>query len=68
LRAIRSGDLLKGQGIPILRPDGKALFFVTLEQADRLARHPIPGLRFSGTRPLPSDPRSVLAIFDPDAG
>ncbi len=68
LRAIRSGGLLKGQGIPILRPDGKALFFVTLEQADRLARHPIPGLRFSGTRPLPSDPRSVLAIFDPDAG
>src|SRR3989442_3634765 len=44
-------------GIPILRPDGKALFFVTSEQAESLARQPIPGLRFSGTRPLPSDPR-----------
>jgi len=66
LRAIRADDLLKGKGIPILVPGGKGLFFVTPEQVERFRRHtPIEGLRFSGTRPLPSNPRSVLAIFEP---
>jgi len=65
LRAIRADDLLKGKGIPILVPGGKGLFFVTPEQVERFRRDtPIQGLRFSGTRPLPSNPRSVLAIFE----
>jgi 16S rRNA (guanine527-N7)-methyltransferase len=67
LRAVRSGDLLKGKGIRILVPGGKGLFFVTTDEVERLRRHtPIQGLRLSGTRPLPSDPRSVLAILEPD--
>jgi 16S rRNA (guanine527-N7)-methyltransferase len=66
LRAIRPGDVLSGGRLPILRPDGKALFFVTPEQAETLRRHPIPGLRISGTHPLPFNPRSVLAILDPE--
>src|SRR6267142_5818597 len=60
LRAIRPGDVLSGARLPILRPDGKALFFVTPELAETLRRHPIPGLRISGTHPLPFNPRSIL--------
>jgi 16S rRNA (guanine527-N7)-methyltransferase len=66
LRAIRAEALFKGDHLPILRPDGKALFFVTRAQAESYERRPIPGLRFLRTRPLPSDPRFVLAIFDPE--
>jgi 16S rRNA (guanine527-N7)-methyltransferase len=66
LRAVRADDLLKGKGIRILVPGGKGLFFVTADEVERLRRHsPIQGLRLSGTRPLPSDPRSVLAILEP---
>ncbi len=67
LRAIRAGDLLRGKEIPILRPDGKALLFLTPEQAEAMRRRPPPGLQLSGTRPLPSGPRSLLAIFEPEA-
>ena len=67
VRAVRTDDLLKGQGGPILAPGGKAFFFVTAEQVGHLRRRPpIPGLRLSGTRPLPSDSRSVLAILEPE--
>jgi 16S rRNA (guanine527-N7)-methyltransferase len=66
LRAVRADDLLKGNGTRILVPGGKGLFFVTTDEAERLRRHPpIQGLRLSGTRLLPSGPRSVLAIFEP---
>ena len=66
LRAVRSDDLLKGKGIRILVPGGKGLFFVTTHEVERLRRQtPIQGLRLSETRPLPSDPRSVLAILEP---
>jgi 16S rRNA G527 N7-methylase RsmG len=65
LRAVRATDFLKGGGIPILRPDGRALFFVTVEEAERLRLQPPPGLRLAGTRPLPSSPRSILAILEP---
>jgi 16S rRNA (guanine527-N7)-methyltransferase len=67
LRAVRTDGLLKGAGIPILVPGGKGLFFVTPDQVERLRLHPpIKGLRLSGTRSLPSDPRSVLAILEPE--
>ena len=67
LRAVRTDDLLKGQGGPILVPGGKGLLFVTPDQAERFGRRsPIQGLRLSGTRTLPSDPRSVVAIFEPE--
>jgi 16S rRNA (guanine527-N7)-methyltransferase len=66
LRAIQPGKVLSGGKLPILRPDGRALFFVTPEQAETLRRHPIPRLRISGTHPLPFNPRSVLAILDPE--
>jgi len=66
LRAVRSDNLLKGKGIQVLVPGGKALFFVTTDEVERLRRHiPMEGLRLSGTRLLPSDPRSVLAILEP---
>ena len=66
LRAIRTASLFSGASLPILRPDGRALFFVTHGQAETLRGRPIPGLRFSGTRQLPSDPQSVVAIFEPE--
>jgi 16S rRNA (guanine527-N7)-methyltransferase len=65
LRAIRTGSLFKGASMPILRSGGKALFFVTRDQAETLRVRPIPGLRFSGARQLPSDSKSVVAIFGP---
>src|SRR2546426_3139352 len=64
LRAIRFGELFKGTGGPILRPDGKALFFSTPEQAETLRRSPIHGLRVTGTRPIPSNPLAILAILE----
>jgi 16S rRNA (guanine527-N7)-methyltransferase len=67
MRAVRAGDLLRGKEIRILRPDGKALFFLTPEQAEAMARRPPHGLRLSSTRSLPSGPRSLLAIFEPEA-
>ena len=68
LRAVRVGDVLTGKEIPILRPDGMALLFVTPQQAATLGRNSLPGLRLSGTRPLPSGPRSIVAIFEPQVG
>lgn len=67
LRAVRTDELLKGERMKILVPDGKGLFFVTPDQAERFRRHsPIPGLRLAATRPLPSDPRYVVAILEPE--
>jgi len=63
LRAVRARDLLKGGGAAILADGGKALFFVGPDEAAALARRPIPGLRLLETRPLPSGPRSMLAIL-----
>ncbi len=67
MRAVRAGDLLRGKEIAILRPDGRALFFLTPEQAETMARRPPHGLRLSSTRLLPSGPRSLLAVFEPEA-
>jgi 16S rRNA (guanine527-N7)-methyltransferase len=65
LRAVRAEELLKGRGGPILVPGGRGLFFVTSDQAEQFRRKPPnEGLRLTGTRPLPSDSRSVLAIFE----
>src|SRR5882762_6800871 len=51
LRAVRTDDLLKGPGPPVLAPDGKGLLFVTPDQVERFRQHsPIPGLRLTGTR------------------
>jgi 16S rRNA (guanine527-N7)-methyltransferase len=68
VRAVRTDDLVKGKEIPVLVPGGKGLFFVTPEQAELFTRHsPVKGLRLSGIRSLPSGPRSVLAILEPEA-
>jgi len=63
LRAVRARELLKGGTAPILADGGKALFFVAPDEAATLASRPIPGLRLLETRPLPSGPRSMLAIL-----
>ena len=63
LRAVRARDLLKGGGAAILADGGKALFFVGPDEAAALTSRPIPGLRLLETRPLPSGPRSMLAIL-----
>lgn len=66
LRALRADEILAGARGPILEPDGKALLFITTAQVEALRQSPLHGLRLSGTRPLPSGPRSVLAILEPD--
>src|SRR5262245_32497221 len=66
LRAVRAGKILEGERNQILVPGGRALLFVTDEQVTSLLHHPIPGLRLAGSRPLPSNPRSVLAILEPE--
>ena len=65
LRAVRTDDMLKGRGGPILAPGGKGLFFVTPEQAESFRMNPpSAGLTLTATRPLPSDARFVLAILE----
>jgi 16S rRNA (guanine527-N7)-methyltransferase len=66
LRAVRARPLLRGRAGRILEPGGRALLFVSDEEAEAIRRDPIPGLRWAGTRPLPSDPRSVVAVLEPD--
>jgi 16S rRNA (guanine527-N7)-methyltransferase len=65
LRAIASDRLFAGGGPPLLAPGGKALFFVSTAEADRLESAPPPGLRPAGRRALPTGPASVVAVFGP---
>lgn len=66
LRAVRGRELLRGQNVPILQAGGRALFFVSPEESRALRDDPIRGLLWAGERPLPSDPRSVVAILEPE--
>jgi 16S rRNA (guanine527-N7)-methyltransferase len=66
IRAVRVPGVLGGKKARILESGGRALFFVAPEEADRLEKKPPSGLRFESVRPLPSDSRSVLAVFGPD--
>ncbi len=68
LRAVRARDLLKGDGAPILTEGGRALFFLAPDEAASLEARPIRGLRLLETRPLPSGPRSVLAVLGTAGG
>ncbi len=63
LRAVRPKDLLKGNGRSILSPGGKALFFVSADEVESLGSRPIAGLTFMEKRPLPSGPRSIVAVL-----
>ncbi len=65
LRAIRGGDLLGGGSGPILERNGKGLWFVSAGQEEEIRENPPPGLRLRGTLPLPSAPRSIVAILEP---
>jgi 16S rRNA (guanine527-N7)-methyltransferase len=64
MRAIRITELTKGPVTPVLQPGGKALLFVTEDQVEELQRRPLPGLRLTVSRTLPSDRRSRLAILE----
>ena len=68
LRAIASGPLLAGDGPPLILPGGRALFFVSADEANRLGEDPPRGLRLVESRPLPSGPGSVVAVFEPSGG
>lgn len=65
LRAIRGRDLIGGDRVKILQPDGRALLFVASREAEELRRQGIPGLRFIESRPLPSGPGSMLVVMGP---
>ncbi len=65
-RAIRGGDLLAGEGRPVLRPGGRLLAYVSRRGAAGLQRNPIAGLRWSGAWPLSSGKNAVVAILEPD--
>jgi 16S rRNA (guanine527-N7)-methyltransferase len=64
-RAIRGRDLLTGETGPILETGGRALFFVSPDEADDLRQRPIPRLRWVESRQIPFDPRSVVAVLEP---
>ena len=66
-RALRGRDLLEGAGDQLLEPGGRALLFVSVEEAEELRQRPVRGLRWVETRPLPSGRRSALAVFEPGA-
>ncbi len=65
LRAVRGQEFLRGEGLRILEPEGRALLFVTSEEVERIQRDPLLGLILSGSRRLPSGPESVVAILEP---
>jgi len=65
-RGVRGAELLAGEGGPLLDEGGKALFFVARDEAEAIRTDPPAGLRWATTRSLPSGPRSVLAILEPD--
>jgi 16S rRNA (guanine527-N7)-methyltransferase len=63
-RAVRGGELLAGNGKPLLRAGGRLLAFVSRSDAEDLKRHPIAGLRWSGERALDSAENSVVAVLE----
>ncbi len=65
-RAIRGGDLLAGEGKPVLRRGGRLLAYVSRGGAAGLQRNPIAGLQWSGAWPLSSGKNAVVAILEPD--
>lgn len=65
LRAVDSHPLLRGEGGPILLPGGRALLFLSREDAEAIRADPIPGLAWAGSRDLPSGPLAVVAILEP---
>jgi 16S rRNA (guanine527-N7)-methyltransferase len=66
LRAVRARPLLRGGRGPILEPGGRALLFVSAEDAESIHGDPIPGLRWAESRPLPSGQGAVVAVLGPD--
>ncbi len=64
-RAIRAQNLLQEGEPAILEPGGRALLFISSEEAEALRASPLPGLRWAGSRPLPSGPGAVVAILEP---
>ena len=67
MRAVRLDEISKGRATSLLVPDGKALLFVTPEQAATIGSHPLRGLRLGRVRPLSSDGRSVVAVLEPES-
>jgi 16S rRNA (guanine527-N7)-methyltransferase len=67
MRAVRADEILAGRTSSLLVPGGKALLFVTPEQAANIGSHPVEGLRLGRVRPVSSDGRSVVAILEPEA-
>jgi 16S rRNA (guanine527-N7)-methyltransferase len=65
-RAIRGGDLLAGEGRPVLRPGGRLLAYISRRDAAGMQRNPIAGLHWSGAWPLSSGKNAVVAILEPD--
>ncbi|MGH2670757.1 MAG: hypothetical protein ACRDH5_16875, partial [bacterium] len=63
IRAVRVRDLIRGEGIKMLAPGGRALLFVASREAEDLRLQGIAGLRFIESRPLPSGPNSVLVVM-----
>ncbi len=65
LRAVRARTLLRGEGKPLLEAGGRALLFLSRDDAEAIRLDPIPGLRWEGSRILPPGPRTVVAILAP---
>jgi len=65
-RAVRTDRLFRGGAAPVLERGGRALFFVSPEQAGAMRERPPRGLRWVETRPLQAGPRSVVAVLEPE--
>lgn len=66
LRAVRVRPLMRGGRGRILEPGGRALFFLSAEDAESIRRDPVPGLRWAESRPLPSGAGAVVAVLAPE--
>jgi 16S rRNA (guanine(527)-N(7))-methyltransferase RsmG len=64
-RGVKVSDPLSGPGPQILLPGGRMLAFLAADDAREMAAHPPEGLRWTTSRPLPTSPEDVVAVFEP---
>jgi len=63
-RGVKIAEPLSGPGPELLVQGGRMLAFLSAEDASDLAQHPPEGVRWNATRPLPTSPGDVVAIFE----
>jgi len=64
-RGVKIAEPLSGTGPDLLLPGGRMLAFLAAGDVEALAADPPTGLRWTESRPLPTSPDDVVAVFEP---